>query len=123
MNWILYVIGISWIIFGACMILYTDSIRRGLKTALEDLNTKAVAALPLIVGLLLVVAASASHYPWFVRLVGLIAVVKGILIAVNPQRIYNGIRDWFVLAALDQSYRFFGIVFIILGTAFISWVV
>jgi uncharacterized protein YjeT (DUF2065 family) len=122
MNWILYIISILWIIFGSCAILYTTSTRRAFKSITEGLDLKIIAVLPALTGLLLLISASASHYPWFVRLIGLIAIIKGIGIALNPNKMVTGINDWFIRSATDQSYRFIGILFVILGTALLSWI-
>jgi uncharacterized protein YjeT (DUF2065 family) len=123
MNWVLYVISILWIVFGSCAILYTASTRRSLNSVIQNLNLKIIAALPLITGLLLLVSASASHYPWFVRLIGLLIIVKGIFIGLNPSKMMDAVTQWFLHKATDQSYRFYGILFVILGTALLSWVV
>ena len=122
MNWILYIISIFWIIFGSCAILYTTATRRALKGLVEGFDLKIIAVLPGLTGLLLLISASASHYPWFVRLIGLVAIIKGILIALNPGKMMAGISDRFVNFAMDQSYRFIGILFVILGTALLSWI-
>jgi uncharacterized protein YjeT (DUF2065 family) len=123
MKWILYAISILWIVFGAGTILYTASIRLTVKNILKSVDLKIIAAVPLIAGLLLLFSASASHYPWFIRLIGLLAVIKGIFIGLNPNKMMTAINEWYVHTATDQGYRFFGIIFIILGTALLSWVI
>ena len=123
MKWILYVISILWIVFGSCAILYTASTRRSLKKIIEGLDLKIIAIAPFIAGLLLLFSASASHYPWFIRLIGLLVVLKGIFIALNPNKMVDSINQWYIRTAADQSYRLFGILFIILGTALLSWVI
>jgi uncharacterized protein YjeT (DUF2065 family) len=123
MKWILYAISILWIVFGSSAILYTASTRLTAKNILKSVDLKIIAAVPLIAGLLLLFAASAGHYPWFIRLVGFLAVIKGIFIGINPKKVMDEINRWYINTASDQSYRFFGIIFIILGTALLSWVV
>jgi uncharacterized protein YjeT (DUF2065 family) len=122
MKWILYIISVLWIVFGSCAILYTASTRRSLKNVIQNFDLKIIAALPLITGLLLLFAASASHYPWFVRLIGLLVIIKGVFIGLNPNKMVDAVNQWYIDTATDQSYRFFGIMFIILGTALLSWV-
>ena len=122
MNWILYIISILWIVFGSCAILYTTSTRRAFKGVVEGFDLKIIAVLPALTGLLLLVAGSASHYPWFVRLIGLLAIIKGIVIALNPNKMVTAANGWFVRDATDQSYRFIGILFVIIGTALLSWI-
>lgn len=123
MKWILYAISMLWIILGCCAILYTASTRRYIKNIIHGTDLKLIAVVPLLTGLLLLFAGSASHYPWVVRFIGLIVVIKGVFIALNPNKMMTAINEWYIQTAADQSYRFFGILFIILGTALFSWVV
>jgi uncharacterized protein YjeT (DUF2065 family) len=123
MKWILYAISMLWIVFGCCAILYTASTRRSLKNIIQGTDLKLIAVAPFLTGLLLLFAGSASHYPWFVRFIGLLVVIKGVFIALNPNKMMMAVSEWFIQTAADQSYRFFGILFIIVGTALFSWVI
>ena len=122
MKWILYLISILWIVFGSCAVLYTTGTRDTMKNLLKSFNLKIIACIPLITGILMVFAATASHYPWLIRLVGLLAVIKGVFIILNPSKMVDKINQWYVNTASDQSYRLSGIIFIILGTAVLSWI-
>ena len=122
MKWILYSISMLWIVFGSCAVLYTAETRGTMKNLIKSLNLKILAWIPLVTGLLMVFSAAASHYPWFIRLVGLLAVIKGVFIILNPSGMMEKINQWYVDAASDQTHRLSGIIYIILGTAVFSWI-
>jgi hypothetical protein len=122
MKWILYVISILWVVFGACTVLYTAETRNTLNNLFKSFDLKILAWIPLVTGLLLVFSATASHYPWFIRLVGLMAVAKGVLIILNPNGMLEKINQWYINTASDQTYRLSGVIYIILGTAVFSWI-
>ena len=123
MQWVLYAMSGFWIVVGCCAILYTEKTRQVYRGISQEPGRKIVAVLAFLIGLLLVGSGSASHYPWFIRLLGMIAVTKGGLVFVNPGKFWDRISAWCVNDLSDQAYRFSGIVNVILGTAVMSWVI
>ncbi len=123
MAWFLYLLSAAWISIGSCAILYTAETRNTLKAFLSHTNRKALSALPFVAGILLIISASASTYPWLIRLFGLIGLMKGGFVFVNPDGIYDRIVQWFLEYVSDQGYRLFGIITVILGTAVLSWII
>ena len=89
MKWVLYVISIIWIVSGSFAILYTIQYRDLLRGLLEKTNLKIIAILPFTAGILLLLSSSAIHYPWFIRLIGIFAIIKGAFIFSNPNKIAN----------------------------------
>ncbi len=122
MKWVLYAISMIWIVFGSFAILYTTQHRDMLRNILNSANLKIIAVFPFAAGILLLLSSSASHYPWFIRLLGMLAIVKGAFIFSNPNEIASKLNDWYLNAVSDQTYRFFGIIAILLGSALFSWV-
>lgn len=118
----LYVMSLLWIVAGACFILYTDDCRRYLHKALKAVDPRFMAVLPAVVGILLIVAAAQTRNAWFVRLLGVIALAKGGFVFFNPKGLYDQVAEWYLEGASDQTFRFFGIVSLILGTAVMSWI-
>jgi hypothetical protein len=86
------------------------------------MDRRVLAVLPAVLGVLLVVAASESRNAWFVRLIGIIGLAKSGFIFSNPKGFYDQMMDWYLDQASDQTFRFFGIVALILGTALFSWI-
>ena len=121
MEWILYVVSLIWIAFGSFMILYTNESRNAMKRFYEDVNHKVLAVLPFIAGILLLAAASTVHHSWFIRLIGIMGLLKGVFIFLSPGKTYDELMRWY-LELSDQSLRFHGIMGIILGTVILSWI-
>lgn len=123
MKWFLYTISVIWIAVGCCAILYTHQSRNIMRNLVRTINQKFLSTLPFIAGVLFLFSASASRHPWFIRLFGLIGIIKGIFIFVNPKGLYDKSVDWYLDSLTDQTYRFYGIITIILGTAVLSWII
>lgn len=122
MKWVLYVFSILWIVFGSFSILYTSRHRETLRNILKKTHLKIIAVFPFAAGILLLLSAPASHYPWFIRLIGLFGILKGVLIFFNPNQITHQFIDWYVNTVPDQTCRLYGIIAILLGSAVFSWV-
>lgn len=122
MTMILYALSLIWIAAGSCAILYTAETRNFSKTMIFKSDPKILAALAAIGGVLLIVAASASSQPWFIRVLGLLALAKGALFIFNPGDIWAKAGQWVINALSDQAYRLVGIMSVILGTVMISWI-
>ncbi len=122
MTWFLYLISIVWIAAGSCFILYTSETRKTSKEMLSKFNPKVLAFLPFAVGILLVISASASNHPAMLRILGALAMIKGVFIFLNPENLYNKSIEWYLESLSDQAHRFAGILIVILGTAVLSWI-
>lgn len=119
---ILYVISILWLSLGVCIVLYTEETRGLLRVLLKRADLRLVAVLPLLFGLLLVAAAPASVYPWFVRLLGILGLLKAVFFFTNPEGLCGRLNAWFIEALSEQAHRLLGIIVVILATAILSWV-
>ncbi len=122
MKWFLYAFSLIWISFGAGLIIYTLESKSIIKRLVTDLDRRILSALPSVLGVFLIIAASESRHSWFIRLIGFLAVLKGGFIFWNPQNLYEKIVDWYLNALSDQTFRFFGIITLILGTVILSWI-
>ena len=122
MKWFLYAFSLIWISFGAGIIIYTRESKSMIKSLVTDLDRRLLSVLPAIFGVFLIIAATESRHSWFIRLIGILAVLKGGFIFWNPQNLYNKIVDWYLNSLSDQTLRFFGIIILILGTVILSWI-
>jgi hypothetical protein len=121
MKFIIYILGFLWIAAGAVAILYTNDFKGIINGLMEKMDKKWLALIPSVFGLLLLVAASSTHYGWFIGLIGILGIVKGVLIYFNPAGLFDLSKTWLDTLA-DQGYRLIGIVALILGTVVISWI-
>ena len=122
MKWFLYAFSLIWISYGAGIIIYTRESKSMIKSLVTDLDRRLLSVLPAIFGVFLIIAATESRHSWFIRLIGILAVLKGGFIFWNPQNLYNKIVDWYLNSLSDQTFRFFGIIILILGTVILSWI-
>ena len=121
MKLIVYLLGLLWVAAGAMAILYTDDYKAYLRGIMGTLNRMYLALIPAIFGLLLLLAASSTTHSWFIRLIGILGIAKGVLIYLNPGGLYEKSQQW-LGAISDQGYRLIGIIALVLGTVVISWI-
>ena len=122
MKWVLYAVSLIWITFGACAILYTSETRNLAKSMVKGVDRRILSVVPVVAGLLLLLAASLSRNSWVIRFVGILGVIKGVFIFVNPDNLYSKLCDWCLESLSDQVLRLYGILALILGTAVLSWI-
>lgn len=122
MTGFLYAIIFLIIAIGCCTILYTTETRIFMKRLFNQIDRKFISVFEVIMGILLLVSATASHHPWFIRLIGLLAIIEGGVIFLIPKNLYDELINWYVNSLSDQTYRLFGTLSLILGTAMLSWV-
>jgi uncharacterized protein YjeT (DUF2065 family) len=122
MEWFLYAISLICITFGCWFILYTKEARNFVKIVFYKVDRKILSAFEVTMGILLLFSATATHHPWFIRLIGLLAVIEGGIIFFISKNLYDRLIDWYVNSVSDNTYRLFGIISIVFGTVFLSWI-
>jgi uncharacterized protein YjeT (DUF2065 family) len=121
MRWLLYAFSLIYISVGCCSILYTNETKNYVRRIFNNIDQKILSALPFIFGILFILSASATRIPWLFRLIGLMAVIEGVVFFLIPKDLYEKFMDWYLNSLSDQTYRLSGILGIILGVAFLSW--
>ncbi|MDO9110705.1 MAG: hypothetical protein Q7U40_08625 [Desulfatirhabdiaceae bacterium] len=121
MKVIVYFLGFVYIAIGSIFILYTRESIDALKKLIQEIPLKVLSALPAIFGILFFIAALASTFPWFFRVIGIIAIIEAVVTFTNPYNIYSRLLDWYFDLS-DQTQRLFGIISIIFGTAILTWI-
>lgn len=121
MKYIVYLLGFLWIAAGAIAILYTDDYKAYMKGLMAKLNRMVLALIPAVFGLLLLFAASSTTHSWFIGLIGVLGIAKGVLIYFNPAGILELSKNWLDTLS-DQGYRLIGIIALVLGTVVVSWI-
>jgi uncharacterized protein YjeT (DUF2065 family) len=122
MKWFLYAISLIYISIGCCSILYTNETKNIVKSIFSNIDQKILSALPFTLGFLFIISAPATHIPWLFRVIGLMAVFEGVVFFLIPKDLYDKFMNWYLNYLSDQTYRLSGILGIILGTAFLSWI-
>lgn len=122
MAWFLYLISAAWIAIGSCAILYTTETRNTFRNFISTTHHKVLAVLPFVMGVLLIISASAGTHPWLIGILGCIGLIKGGFVFLNPNGLYDKIIQWYMGSVSDIGYRLIGIITVILGTAVLSWI-
>jgi uncharacterized protein YjeT (DUF2065 family) len=104
------------------MILYTSETKNFIERMIKEIDLRILSILPFVAGVLFLLSASACRFPWFIRFVGLMSLIEGVLAFSNPSNLYNKLMDWYLDSLSDQTHRLFGIITIIFGTAILSWI-
>ena len=122
MKWFLYAFSLIYISVGCCSILYTNETKNYVRSIFSNIDQKILSALPFILGILFILSASATRIPWLFRLIGLMAVIEGVVFFLIPKDLYDKFIDWYLNLLSNQTYRLSGILGIIFGTAVLSWI-
>ena len=110
----LYLIGIFWIVLGALLVFAPDVAKNKFLNKFKNAPLKKLSILPLAAGILLILSASYNRYAFFITILGLLGIIKGISFIAAPQKMQKVI-DWWFKAGSGIS-RVWGIVIIIIGS-------
>ncbi len=118
MGFFLFVISLLFIAEGVWLILRPRAVVRFANELLKNKNLKTSGIVPLVVGILLLLAAHHTILGWLIVLLGLASIGKAVYVFLVPaERIRK--HWWFTLS--DNGYRGLGILILILGViVFIS---
>jgi uncharacterized protein YjeT (DUF2065 family) len=122
MKWFLYAISLVCIAFGCWVILYTKETRSFVKSLFNNVDRRIFSVFEAIMGILLLFSATATHHPWIIRLIGLLAIIEAGVIFLISKKLYDELINWYVNLASDNIYRLFGIISLVFGTVFLSWI-
>jgi hypothetical protein len=121
MKVIVYLLGFGHIVLCSYLILNTIKSVDVLKGLYIQYGLKYLAAIPALYGILFIISASASVYPWLFIIIGLLGICEAIIAFTNPQKIYDRILDWYFKSISEPLQRLFGIAGIIFGTLLLTW--
>jgi len=121
MGWILLIIGLLYIVAGSGFILATAETKDIMRGLIDKVDRRLLAALTLVFSILLLLAAASARHPWFIRLLGLLGLIKGGFILADPNGLWRRAADW-TFNLRDQDFRACGIAVVILGTVMVAWI-
>ena len=107
-------IGLLCLISGLIEIIMPAVMRNITKKVLPKMNNRIIGVLPLLVGVLLFYASQTGRLNLPVKIIGLLAVLKGLAILFGPVDKHRGLIG-FVIGATDLAYRLIGIVTVSCG--------
>jgi len=121
MKWFLCFMSIYFIIVGVTFILHTDWIKKLFQRMLRGLNFRWFFPFPLIIGILFILSRGLTHHPKLILTLGILSFGKGIYLLLSPKEHIDAIANWWTDEVQDTTYRFWGLVILILGITLFSW--
>lgn len=122
MIWFLFVIALVYIMFGTLLLFATGFTRDRYVSKLKINDPRKWSPLPLVAGLLFLLAASSSSQSSFIIVLGLLALLKGLLFLFGPQEKVKSTIEWW-LQGSDKTYKVGAVVVISLGIAILATIV
>lgn len=122
MKVIVYLLGFGHIVLCTYLILYTRETVDWIKGIYSKYQLNYMAAIPAVYGLLFLITASFTTYPWVFRGIALLSFCEAIVAFINPKNFYRRCLDWYFDSVSNQAQRMFGIIGIVFGTVILTWI-
>lgn len=113
----LWIISVLWIIFGISALISPAGLKKFYTGLIKPV--KRLSILPLTAGLLFFWAAPASSLGWFIRLLGVMGLIKGLFFLLCPISMLKATLNWW-LNASSKTYRLYGILVLLMAGLVIS---
>lgn len=118
MNTVLFVLGLIWVAAGTLLIVFTEGTLQVFRKMFFRENVKELSILAFAFGLFLVVASFfVTNTWWFVFLLGILGIAKGIYFFMAPQDQSRKLLVWWFEGAKPETIRFWGLLTFVLGMA------
>lgn len=114
----LWIISIFWLIAG-CAFLIIPIPAKDLIKKMTKLPKLLLGIIPSIVGILFLLASPTSSWSWFIAILGMLALLKGIFVLISPVGLIKNTLGWWFNQP-SSLYRFWGIIMLILAILVIS---
>ncbi len=114
MKWFLILVGMFWVVMGTLLVFTTDLVRKKFFSKIRNMDFRKWSFLPIIFGILFLMAAPATGAPLLITILGILSFLKGFyFILVPPKKVRKQVDWWFDLK--DNIYKIWGVVVLILG--------
>jgi hypothetical protein len=115
MKWVLFGIGLLWIMGGTVLLFNTEIVRKNFFQKMRQINPKKLSPCPMIFGLLLALSATASSHKIVIYVLAGMGLAKGIFFLAMPEVKARKWTDW-SLSFSDKTYMGLGVLLAILGS-------
>ena len=114
----LYVIAILWIAAGVSLILYTEKTMGIIKKLFFIENVRALAAIPFLFGIVLVLGSFFyKKIFWLSLVLGVLSLAKAVYLFLGPSSQIKSLMGWWFNSASSSMIRLWGLIAFILGVA------
>ena len=122
MKALLYLISLLWIATGTFVVVFTQKYREIFKRVFTTQKPKYLSILAFAFGLVLIIGAFFNRDVfWFVFILGLLAILKGIYLYLAPLEQFKALMDWWFIRARPETVRFMGLILFVIGIALFSY--
>lgn len=122
MIWLLFAIGVMWVMFGTLMLFSTQVIREKCYTKLRPRDPRMLSPLAIIVGVILLLSASSSSQAPFIVILGLLSLTKGVVFLFAPREKVRRLMDWW-FEGTDRTHKIWGLLSLALGVVVLATLV
>ena len=116
----LYVLSIAWIVAGTLLVFAPEMLRKKVFSKIKDLPLKKISFIPIVLGILIIVSAQFNRHAFFVVILGILAIVKGVLAIAATEKFIKW-QDKLLHAKMN-TYRIMGVIVIIVGSIVLTGV-
>jgi len=116
----LYVLSILWIVAGTLLVFAPEVLRKQVFAKIKKLPMKKIGIIPIVIGILIILSAQFNRHTFFVIILGILGIAKGILAVAATEKSMQLMDKW--LHAKMNTYRIMGVVTIILGSIVLTGV-
>lgn len=114
MKLFLLVAGVFWVIMGTLMVFTTGFVKDKFFSKFKKMDLKKWSVMPIVVGVLFLVTASASRARVFIVALGVLSLAKGFYMLLGPkEKVKKHLH--LALGLSDNAYKVWGVVILILG--------
>ena len=114
MKLFLVLMGMFWVVLGTLLVFATDLVRKKFFSKIKDMDFKKWSFLPIVIGILFLIAAPISRAPLFITILGILGLIKGFYFLLVPQKKVKKVTDWW-FNAKNNLYKICGVAVLILG--------
>lgn len=112
--WFIRLIGLLWLIIGIFGLVATKRLTLALANLIKNTRRQTLGLIQLIIGVLLLLSASAARENWFVLVLGILASLKGATTVLVSEQKLKAVMDWW-LAAPEIVHKSWAAFALILG--------
>jgi len=110
----LYVLSVMWIVAGTLMIFAPEMLRKKVFVKIKNMPIKKMGIIPLIFGIFIIISAQFNRHTFFVVILGIIGIAKGIVSIAATDKAMKWFDKW--TNAGMNAYRITGVIAIIIGS-------
>lgn len=110
----LYLWGILWVAMGSLMVFVPDLLKSNVFVKLKEIPLKKFGVIPIAISILFFLSAPYSRFKLFIVVLGILALIKGILCIVATDKMQQITNKFVKMKSI--VYRAVGVLIIILGS-------